>query len=50
LILLTNEDNLGNILNEVGEYVIKEELTEVALEGLGKIALKMENMAIPILK
>lgn len=50
LILLTNEENLGNILNEIGEYVVKEELTEAALEGLGKIALKMENMAIPILK
>ena len=50
--LIASESNLGDLLNELGEYVtdIDTEISKKSIEALGQIALKLPDMVSPIVK
>lgn len=52
LSLLASENNIGDMLNELGEYVtdIDENLARNSIKTLGAIASRIADMAIPIVK
>ncbi|KAL4481626.1 hypothetical protein ABPG74_007715 [Tetrahymena malaccensis] len=49
---LANEINIGDIMNELGEYVtdVDSELAKESIRTLGKIACRIQEMATPIIK
>lgn len=49
---MASEANIGDLINELGEYVIDIDvlLAKKSIETLGKIALRVKEMATPITK
>lgn len=49
---LANESNIGDIMNELGEYVtdVDTELAKESIKTLGKIACRIKEMATPLIK
>lgn len=52
LVYLANELNIGDMLNELGEYAtdVDVELSKKSIEAMGQIAIKLRTMAVPIIK
>lgn len=52
LSFLANENNIGDMLNELGEYVtdVDAEMAKNSIKTLGNIAIRINEMAIPIVK
>lgn len=49
---LANENNIGDLLNELGEYVtdVDHEMAKNSIKTLGFIANRIKEMAVPIVK
>ncbi|KRX06804.1 Armadillo-type fold [Pseudocohnilembus persalinus] len=49
---LANENNIGDLLNELGEYVtdVDYNMARNSIKTLGNIAIKIKDMAVPIIK